>query len=294
MTHDLLTIERLEGCGALISGVDLAKVDARMAETLRSALFEYGVIFFRDQTLTRQQHLDLARAFAPIDVNRFFPADPEWPEIAKVEKQPDQTSNIGGGWHTDHSYDAEPALGSILVARDLPPSGGDTLFADMYAAWDSLPADLQDRVRHLKAVHSTAHVFGEGGAYAKSDQDALSGSRDLPETVHPVVIRHPGSGKPVLYVNPAFTTGIVGLGKEESDALLFELYPHAIDKTRTTRFAWQPGSVAIWDNRATWHFALNDYHGHYRLMHRVTMAGVPLEPAFWAFCARPASLPRPG
>ncbi|MFN3858083.1 MAG: TauD/TfdA dioxygenase family protein [Caulobacter sp.] len=280
MIQDQLTIEKLPGCGAMVHDIDLARLDDRAAAALRQALFDHGVLFFRGQSLSRQDHLDLARRFAPIDVNRFFPADPEWPEIAKVEKTKEQTSNIGGGWHTDHSYDAEPALGSILVARDLPPSGGDTLFADMYAAWEALPDRLKDRVRHMKAIHSTAHVFGEGGAYARSDQDALSGSRDLPETVHPVVIRHPGSGKPVLYVNPAFTTGFVGLSKEEGQELLFELFPGAIDPSRTYRFAWEPGSVAIWDNRATWHFALNDYHGHYRLMHRVTMAGDPLEAAF--------------
>ncbi|MBI1407158.1 MAG: TauD/TfdA family dioxygenase [Caulobacter sp.] len=280
MQTDTISIEKQAGCGALVSGIDLARIDDRTADRLKQALFDHGVLFFRDQTLTRQDHLDLARRFAPIDVNRFFPADPEWPEIAKVEKTREQTSNIGGGWHTDHSYDAEPALGSILVARELPPSGGDTLFADMYAAWESLPAELQDRVRHMQAIHSTAHVFGEAGAYAGSDQSALSGSRALPESIHPVVIKHPGSGKPVLYVNPAFTTGFVGLSQEEGQELLYQLLPHAIDKSRTSTFVWEPGSVAIWDNRATWHFAKNDYHGHYRLMHRVTMAGDPLEPAF--------------
>lgn len=280
MQTDTISIEKHEGCGAMVRGVDLARLDDRTAELLKQALFDHGVLFFRGQTLSTQDHLGLARKFAPIDVNRFFPADPDWPEIAKVEKTPEQTSNIGGGWHTDHSYDAEPALGSILVARDLPPTGGDTLFADMYAAWDSLPAELQDRVRHMQAIHSTAHVFGEAGAYAGSDQSALSGSRDLPESIHPVVIKHPGSGKPVLYVNPAFTTGFVGLSKEEGQELLYQLLPHAIDKSRTSTFVWEPGSVAIWDNRATWHFARNDYHGHYRLMHRVTLAGVPLEAAF--------------
>jgi taurine dioxygenase len=279
MTQTVISIEKQDGCGALVSGVDLGALDARTAADLKAALFEHGVLFFRDQSLSRQGHLDLARQFAPIDINRFFPAEAEWPEIAKVEKQPDQTSNIGGGWHTDHSYDQEPALGSILVARDLPPSGGDTLFADMYAAYESLPDDLKDRIRDLKAIHSTAHVFGAAGAYARSDKTELSGSQDLPETIHPVVIKHPGSGKPALYVNPSFTTGIVGLSKEEADELLFQLYPHAIDQSRVHRFVWKPGSVAIWDNRATWHFALNDYHGHYRLMHRVTMSGVPLEAA---------------
>jgi taurine dioxygenase len=279
MSQDLIGIEKLPGCGAMIGGVDLARIDDRTAQALKQALFDHGVIFFRGQDLSRQDHLNLARRFAPIDVNRFFPADAEWPEIAKVEKLPEQTANIGGGWHTDHSYDQEPALGSILVARDLPPGGGDTLFADLYGAHDALSEEMKARLHGMRAVHSSAHVFGEGGAYAKSDQEALSGSRDLPETVHPVIIKHPGSGKPVLYVNPAFTTRFEGMTREESQDLLFELYALAIDKSRVHRFVWEPGSVAIWDNRASWHYALNDYHGHYRLMHRVTMAGEALEAA---------------
>jgi len=279
MTQTVLTIDKLAGCGAMVKGVDLASVDSVTAAALKNALFEHGVLFFRGQSLDRQAHLDLARRFAPIDINRFFPTDPDWPEIAKVEKAPEQTTNIGGGWHTDHSYDAEPALGSILVARDLPASGGDTLFADMYAAYEALSPDMKSRLKDLRAVHGSAHVFGAGGAYTNTDQQALSGSRETPETLHPVIIRHPGSGRPALYVNPAFTLRFEGMSREDSQALLFGLYAHAIDPSRVYRLVWEPGSVAIWDNRATWHFALNDYHGQYRLMHRVTMAGEALQAA---------------
>ena len=227
MLDTALKIEPNGDCGATVSGVDLAHATDREVDVLRQALFDHGVLFFRGQSITPEQHIALAERFAPIDVNRFFPADAAYPMIAKVEKTEAQVVNIGGGWHTDHSYDAEPAMGSILVARKLPPSGGDTLFADMYAAYDTLAPELQTKLRGMKAVHSSAHIFGEGGAYAQTDQKVMSGSRDLPETVHPVIIRHPGSGKPVLYVNPAFTIRFEGQTREESLPLLMDLYAHA-------------------------------------------------------------------
>jgi taurine dioxygenase len=272
-------IEKADGCGAEVRDIDLAALSDAEALTLRQALFDHGALFFRGQSLSPEQHIALAEQFAPIDVNRFFPADAAYPQIAKVEKTKEQVVNIGGGWHTDHSYDAEPAMGSILVARDLPPSGGDTLFADMYAAFETLDPEMKERLRGLRAVHSSAHIFGQGGAYAQTDQDVMAGSTDTPETVHPVVIRHPGSGKPALYVNPSFTIRFEGQTRDESLPLLLDLCAHAMTKSHVHTFVWEPGSVAMWDNRATWHFAKNDYHGHYRLMHRITMAGVALEAA---------------
>ena len=280
MRPSSFTIEKAAGCGAYANDVDLADLNDAEARALKASLFEHGVLFFRGQALTRDAHVRLAEQLGSIDVNRYFPADADFPMIAKVEKSAEQKSNIGGGWHTDHSYDAAPALGSILVARDLPPAGGDTLFADLYAAFETLDDATKDEIAGLKAVHGTAHVFGEGGAYAKSDQSALARPEaEMPETTHPVVIRHPGSGKPVLYVNPAFTLRFEGMTREESMPLLMRLFAHAIDASRVHRFAWTPGSVAIWDNRATWHFALNDYQGHYRLMHRITLSGDALEAA---------------
>lgn len=280
MSRRRFTIEKAAGCGAYASDIDLAALSDADAAALRAALFDHGVLFFRGQALSRDDHVRLAEQLGSIDVNRYFPADAAYPMIAKVEKTAEQKSNIGGGWHTDHSYDAAPALGSILVARDLPPAGGDTLFADLYAAYDALDSSTKQEIAGLEAVHGTAHVFGEGGAYARGDQSALSRpDAELPETVHPVVIRHPGSGKPALYVNPAFTLRFAGMTREASLPLLTRLFAHAIAPARVHRFAWAPGSVAIWDNRATWHFALNDYHGHYRLMHRITLAGETLDAA---------------
>ena len=275
-----LKFEKASGCGAYVTGVDLARLGDEEADALRTALFEHGVLFFRRQSLTPEQHIRVAEQFAPIDINRFFPAVPAYPVIAKVEKTPGQSANIGGGWHTDHSYDVAPAMGSILVARDLPPSGGDTLFADLCDAYATLDAETKAEIANLRAMHGSDHVFGENGAYATSDQTSLAqGGIETPETIHPVVVRHPGSGKPVLYVNPAFTLRFEGRTRDESMPLLTKLFAHAIESARVHRFVWRPGSVTIWDNRATWHFALNDYQGHYRLMHRITLAGETLEAA---------------
>ncbi len=281
MLHDRVRVRKADGCGAHVEGIDLGRLTEREADDVREALFEHGVLFFRDQSLTPEQHVAMAEAIGRIDINRFFPALRGYPQIAKVEKTPEQRSNIGGGWHTDHSYDAEPAMGSILVARETPPIGGDTLFADMYAAYEALDDDARAEIAGLRAVHGSGHVFGAAGTATRGDQTALTARPgvETPESVHPVVIRHPGSGKPALYVNPGFTLRFEGRSREESLPLLQRLFAHAIQPERVCRFAWRPGSVAFWDNRATWHFALNDYHGHYRLMHRITLAGVALEAA---------------
>ncbi|WP_374574280.1 TauD/TfdA dioxygenase family protein [Phenylobacterium sp.] len=276
MSLATLAARPTDGCGAEIEGLDGARASDADIELIRDTLAQRGVVFLRDQKMTPEEQIAFARRVGPIVVNRYFPKTERYPEIAKVEKRADQTTNIGGGWHTDHSYDEAPAMGSVLLAVETPPSGGDTLFADMYAAYDALSDGLKATLETLKAHHASAHVFGEGSVYAATDQAVLAGHKDTPEAVHPVVIVHPDSGKKVLYVNPAFTTHIVGWTREESMALLGYLYEHAIKPQFVHRFQWKPGSMAIWDNRSTWHHAMNDYQGHYRLMHRITLDGVKL------------------
>ena len=265
-------------CGAEVSGVDLAAASDSEFEQVLAAFRDHGVLFFRDQHLSPEQHIALAERFGPIDINRFFPADGQYPEIAEVKKDPGQTTNIGGGWHTDHSYDAVPAMGSILVARELPETGGDTLFASMYAAYEGLSPGLKRALEGLRAVHSNHHVFGAAGAYKQEgDAGALFRNESLTsEATHPVVITHPLSGRKSLYVNPGFTIRFEDWTPEESTALLTHLYRHATRPEYTCRFRWSEGAVAIWDNRCTWHYALNDYHGQRRLLHRITVAGCPL------------------
>ena len=265
--------------GAEIHGVDLAEpLDPAEVDELRGALDDYGVIFFRDQNISPQQHIAFAERFGKIDINRFFRAVPDHPEIAEVRKEPNQTTNIGGGWHTDHSYDQIPALGSILLARDVPPHGGDTLFACMNRAYEALSDGLKATLEGLRAVHSSRHVFGAASSYVKTSGDRLGNTEAATQdAVHPVVIRHPTSGKKILYVNSAFTTHFEGWTPQESAPLLDYLYRHCARPEFQTRFQWRQGSIAFWDNRSTWHYAVNDYHGERRLMHRITIAGCPLE-----------------
>ena len=264
--------------GAEISGADLSRPfpGGQLAE-IRQALGDRGVIFFRDQTLSPAQHVAFAKNFGPIAVNRFFRAVEGWPMIAEVRKEPEQKANIGGGWHTDHSYDAEPALGSVLYAREVPEYGGDTVFSSMYAAYESLSDGLKATLANLRAVHSSRHVFGaQSGRPAEMQDRILNPELATQDAVHPVVIRHPDTGRRALYVNPGFTLRFEGWSDEESRPLLEYLYSQATRPEFTCRFRWQPGSIAFWDNRSTWHLAVNDYHGQRRLMHRITVGGVAL------------------
>jgi taurine dioxygenase len=280
MTYDLISVEPLStALGAEIGGINLAASLPQLAlAEIRQAFGEYGVIFFRDQSLTPEQHLAFARRFGDIDVNRFFTSVPAYPAIAEVRKEPEQHRNIGNGWHTDHSYDLAPAMGSMLYAREVPATGGDTLLASMHAAYDALSDGLKATLERLSPLHSSRHVFGAEASVRCGDLKGRIGNPELAtqDAVHPVVIRHPETGRKALYVNPGFTLRFDGWTDEESRPLLDYLYRHAERPEFTIRFHWRKGSLAFWDNRSTWHFAVNDYHGERRLLHRITIAGLPL------------------
>ena len=282
MSYDTIQVDPLSGAvGAEVRGVDLATSlsNAQFAE-IREAFLRHGVIFFRDQHLSPEQHLAFARHFGPVNVNRFFNPLDGFPEIAEVLKEPHHKKNIGARWHTDHSYDQIPALGSALYAKEVPPVGGDTLFAGMAAAFDALSDGMKNALRGLRAMHSSREVFGS--RRYETDTGEYEGRLGNPElatqdAVHPVVITHPDTGREILYVNPVFTLGLEGWKDEESRPLLQYLYNHAARPEFSCRFRWREGSLALWDNRSTWHVALNDYQGHRRYMHRVTIEGVALQ-----------------
>lgn len=266
--------------GAEILGVDIGGgLSNAEHDAIVRAHGEYGVIFFRDQRLTPEQHIAFARRFGDINVNRFFKPVNGYPLIAEVRKEPEQSTNIGGSWHTDHSYDTAPAMGSILYAIEVPETGGDTLFASMYRAWETLSEGMKDMLSDLRALHSSRHVFGRDRARENPDIGDRLGNPDeaTQDAVHPVAITHPITGNKALYVNPSFTVRFDGWTEEESRPLLEYLYRHASRPEFTCRFSWEPGSVAFWDNRACWHCALNDYPGRRRLMHRITLDGVALD-----------------
>ena len=240
MTYDHIRVDPVStALGAEISGLDLGKplTEAALAE-IRRVFGERGVIFFRDQRLTPEQHLAFARRVGGIDVNRFFTAVPGYPEIAEVRKEPEQRRNIGNGWHTDHSYDLAPAMGSMLYAREVPATGGDTLFAGMYAAYEALSDGLKTTLEGLKAHHSSRHVFGAEAHAQRGDLRGRIGNPELAtqDAIHPVVIRHPETGRKALYVNPGFTLRFAGWTEEESRPLLDYLYRDAVRPEFTIRF----------------------------------------------------------
>ncbi|MGI9438709.1 MAG: TauD/TfdA dioxygenase family protein [Parvibaculales bacterium] len=266
------------GVGVELSNIDIGNgVNDAEFSSIQQAFVDNGLVFLHNQNMTPEQHIEFAERWGDININRFFPKVSGYEKIAAVVKEKDQIVNIGGGWHTDHSYDKIPAMGSILLARETPPVGGDTLFACMYKAYESLSDGLKKTLEGMNAVHSSRHVFGDQSEYKKSLEDRF-GNSDLAtqDAVHPVVITHPESGRKALYVNPGFTIHFEGWTANESRPLLDYLYQHATLMEHTTRFKWAEGSIAIWDNRCTWHYALNDYHGARREMHRITLEGSPL------------------
>ena len=274
-----MEIKRLTGLlGAEIFGADLR--DPAQFDAIHAAFVEHSVIVLRGQDITPEDHIAFAERFGPINVNRFFKPVDTHPQLATVVKEADQKGAIGESWHTDHSYDQEPAMGSILHGIEIPPYGGDTVFVSMTAAYDALSDPFKDLLHGLSAWHSSRHVFGQDTAGSEAATSGRLGnmSAATQDALHPVVIRHPLSGKPALFVNPQFTLRIEGLSEIESDAILQAIYRHCWQPEYHARLRWQAGDVAMWDNRATWHKAINDYHGHRRYMHRITVEGCALAP----------------
>jgi taurine dioxygenase len=260
--------------GAEINGVDLAEdlPDRTIAE-IRAALIEHQVIFFRDQSLTPEQQVRFGRRFGPLNIHPYVAGMAGHPEVMEVVKEPTDKLNFGGGWHSDMSFLEKPSVGSILYAVETPAWGGDTLFASQVAAYEALTPAFRAMLETLRCVHSANREYSAQGASAQkrgsmkvAEAEGLAG-----EFVHPLVLAHPESGRKALYVNPAFTMRIEGWGRRESKALLDFLFEHSRYEAFTCRFNWRPGSVAFWDNRQVWHFALNDYPGQRRHMRRVTV-----------------------
>ena len=264
--------------GVEIHNVDLSnELSDSLFSEIRETFIEHGLIFFRDQELTPDDHLRFAKRWGEININRFFAKVEGYDQIAEVKKDPDQKINIGGAWHTDHSYDQIPAMGSILLAKETPKIGGDTLFANMYRAYETLSNGMKKTLETMKACHSSRHVFGAHTGYAEASNQRISNPEfATQDAIHPVIITHPESKRKALYVNPEFTVNFEGWTVEESKPLLDYLAEHTTQQENTTRFQWKPGSIAFWDNRCTWHFALNDYPGETRLMHRITVEGSAL------------------
>jgi taurine dioxygenase len=276
-----LKIRRLAGAlGAEVTGVDLSQaLSDDIIAAIRKAFVEHQVIFFRDQALTPAQQTAFGSRFGPLNIHPYVSGMADHPAVMEVVKEPDDRINFGGGWHSDMSFLERPAIGSILYAVETPEFGGDTLFASQAAAFDALSPGLQRTLEGLNAVHSAAREYSAQGHSAQKRKSMAIAEADgmVGEYVHPMVLVHPETGRKALYVNPAFTMKIEGWKTSESKALLEYLFQHCRYEGFTCRFAWEPGSVAFWDNRSVWHFALNDYQGQRRHMRRVTVDPWPVE-----------------
>ena len=256
-------------CGAEVHGLDLSQpLDEGMVETLNSALVEHCVLFFRDQKMTPQQLKALGRCFGDLHIHPAWPKVVEGhPEIMEIYSDANTKRIAGEDWHSDVSCDPEPPLGTILHMLEVPPVGGDTLFADMFAVFESLSAPMQRFLEGMTAVHDGEYVYR--GRY----EGVQDGEQIYPRSEHPVVRTHPVSGRKALFVSRTFTTHIVQLAKRESHAMLQMIFAHLENPQFQCRFQWKPGSVAFWDNRCAQHNALWDYYPHSRRALRVTIKG---------------------
>lgn len=263
-------------CGALISGINLLeKISDEAIAELRAAWLKHGVIFFRDQPLPPADFLAFANRFGEVVEYPFVKGIEGFPLIIPVLKLENERNNFGGIWHTDTAYLKAPPMATMLIAREIPPYGGDTLFASGYAAYEALSPGMKAMLEPLKGVNTSGkadvtktredRIKDSGSDQGKAKEELVS--------EHPVVRTHPETGRKSLYVNFGHTARFAGMTEEESKPLLDYLFQHQIRPEFTCRFSWQAGSLAFWDNRCMLHNPVNDYHGFKRLLHRVTLKG---------------------
>jgi taurine dioxygenase len=260
--------------GAEIHGIDLASaLDGETVAAVRRALLDHVVIFFRDQELPPERFLAFARRLGtPVEYPLVRGID-GYPEIIRVAKLENETVNFGGIWHSDTTYLETPPMGTMLVAREVPPVGGDTLFANMYLAYEALSDGMKRLLDGLRGVSTSIKADATRTREDRIKSDPTTQSRQEFIAEHPVVRTHPETGRKALYVNVAHTVRFAGMTEAESAPILGYLFRHQVQPEFTCRFAWGVGSLAFWDNRAAQHNPVNDYHGYRRVMHRITLAG---------------------
>lgn len=255
--------------GAEIHGVDLSKpLGNRAFSEIHDALIEHQVIFFRDQDITLDQHKDFGRKFGDLHIHPSAPGPEGHPDVLTIHADANAKQIAGERWHSDVSCDPEPPMGSILHLHTVPPEGGDTLFASMYAAYDALSDKMKDYLDGLTAIHD-----GNPNYHDRAQRDGRKDDRVFPRSEHPLIRTHPVSGKKAIFVNPVFTVGIKDLPRDEADAILRFLYAHNNRPHWQVRFKWQKNSIAFWDNRCVQHIAMWDYFPNVRSGYRVTVKG---------------------
>ncbi len=261
--------------GAVIGQVDLSQaLDEEVIAAIRAALLQHKVVFFEDQHISSVQQRDFAARFGELHTHPLYPGVPEAPEMFILDNHANNPTD-NDAWHTDVTFIETPPLGAILYAKRLPPSGGDTVWANMQAAYEALSKPMQRFLAELDAVHDFNRGFPQGGQVAKQagKDKAAKALDEHPPVIHPVVRTHPETGTDGLFVNYGFTARIKGLRRNESEAILNMLFAHIQKPEFHVRWRWKPNSVAFWDNRITQHYAVNDYLPHQRIMHRATILG---------------------
>ncbi len=276
-----ITVTPIAGAlGAEIGNVDLAAANPdSVYDEIHRALLENQVIFFRDQNISKEQQISFAKRWGELHRHPFMKGMDDYPDILEIKKLPTDKKNFGGGWHTDQMFAPKPAMGTILYAKQTPSAGGDTLFANMYRAYDALSDGMKLMIGNLKAVCSGDNFPTAGG---KSRKEVAGDNKsmtvvDPPKdaktiNAHPVVRTHPETGRKALYTGGHWRY-FEGMTPEESAPLMAYLRDHSTRPEFTCRFRWEPGSIAFWDNRCTQHFAIDDYPGETRIMHRITVCG---------------------
>lgn len=270
-----MQIKRIAGAlGAEISGVDLTQpLTPALAQDIRQVFLSAGVIFLRHQALSSEQFMAFAHAMGEPVEYPFVKGFEDFPHIIEVKKLAHEKVNFGGIWHSDTTYLEQPPMGSMLLAKEIPPYGGDTLFACQYAAYEALSDTMQRLLEGLQGISTSAKADVSKTREDRIQSDGNHAAQKSYRSLHPVVRTHPETGRKALYVNVAHTAGIEGLTEAESAPLLEFLFQHQIKPEFTCRWTWEPHALAFWDNRCTQHNPINDYHGFQRILHRITLQG---------------------
>ena len=279
MTYERIEVRPIGGAlGAEIHGVNLNECNEETFSEIHRAFLAHHVIFFRDQELTVESHKAFGRRFGTLNIHPQYVPLEGHPEIFPIAKDPADRENIGAIWHSDVTFLERPALASILYALEVPKRGGDTMFANQELAFEALSPGFREMLSGLRALHSDYGLSNREEAQklnaartTKLKEEAMG--KPPIENLHPVVRTHPETGGKSLFVNRAFTFRFEDMTETESQPLLEFLYAHAVKPEFTCRFRWEKGSIAMWDNRCVQHYALNDYPGERRYMHRVTVNG---------------------
>ena len=261
--------------GAEIDGVDLKDTSAKNFKTINNLLLEHKVVFFRNQNISSEEQLSLAKHFGPIERHAYVKGRNKYPEIVRIVKQPNEKNQWGENWHSDVSYNVKPTKAVILRSIKIPPVGGDTMFANMELAWETLDENTKEKIKNKKAIHSSL-----GSEFFVKNYEGMesNGNHDEYSNEHPIVRTHPETKKKILFVNWTYTKKIVGIDKDESDKILDKIFKHQARLDLTCRFQWSENAVAIWDNRSVQHYAIADFFpgrglGYERIMDRIAIEG---------------------